>query len=98
MARLCLRKPTHLQCLREIPKAPMTDVYKVGVALRQIPVLTPGYMAGQADTLSKLGFPICLACVKGGEASCYTSVARKHCWVLSVWEQSNTKCTGAVGT
>lgn len=71
---------------------------KLAVDLRQIPVLTPGYTAGQAGTLSRLGFPIRLACVEGGEASCCTSVARKHCWVLSVWVQSNTKCTGAVGT
>ena len=81
LVRVCLGKPTHLQHPREIPKAPQWPTStKLAVALRQIPVLTPGHTAGQAGTLSRLGFPICLACIKIGEASCSTSVARKHCW------------------
>lgn len=81
LSRVCLRKPTPLHRLREIPEAPT----KLAVALRQIPVLTPWYTAEQAGTLSRLSFPICLACIKGGKVCCSTAVDRKHCWVLSVW-------------
>lgn len=58
-SELYLGKPTHLQHLSEIPKAPRRPTFtKLAVALRQIPVLAPGHTARQAGTLSRLGFPI----------------------------------------